>query len=121
MDGIPKTTLDEWLKSKLITKKVYQFLIHLIELVQQVQTNQQCINDLSTRKSRIATEQARMRKNMDVLGKSYPETKLNNRYLSKFNSGEAEIDEIDKQIADLQKMIADFNAEIDKIRRDGFK
>ena len=78
LDGIPKTTLDEWLKSKLITKKVYQFLIHLIELVQQVQTNQQCINDLSTRKSRIATEQARMRKNMDVLGKSYPETKLNN-------------------------------------------
>jgi hypothetical protein len=94
----------EWLQLKLINKDDADFLLKNIDYRENIVQIDQHIYKLQDKKSHFSAEHARIRNNLDVLSDNNDtDKKLRQRYVAKLEKQEAEIDQIEQQIAKLQK------------------
>ena len=104
-ESVNRDMLESWKKLELIQKEEYEKLLKIVELSEKVAEMNKQISNLKERRSQISQEQARIRENLKVLKKSNSEKKLRERYISKFEDGEKELDEIETIIENLVESI----------------
>lgn len=108
-ENIGQGIIDNWFKLNLISEVEYGKLIKLIEYRNQIAQLNKNIQEIEEKRNLISTEQARIRENMKTMTKLESENKLRNRYVSKFEAGEQELDKFEKEIEAIKKKISEID------------
>jgi hypothetical protein len=106
--------IDDWLAKQLINKKQYENLKQRLGLLTRLSEINNELNKIQVARDKINQEQQRLRENMDSLGTLQKEKDLRNRYVSKFERREAELEGMEKTVEKLQKEANEINEKLDK-------
>ncbi|MFX1449539.1 MAG: hypothetical protein ACFFCM_01780, partial [Promethearchaeota archaeon] len=116
--NVSKTSIDLWYKQKLITDAEYEFLLKIWELNNEKREVDNRINDLRNKKNNILRDQDRLRQNLRSIGTSRSEERLRNKYISKMDEQESELEKIEVEIKELTKKSEELEQKInDEIRK----
>ncbi|MFX0134593.1 MAG: hypothetical protein ACFFDN_13215, partial [Candidatus Hodarchaeota archaeon] len=116
--NVSKSDIDLWYKQKLITDAEYEFLLRIWELNNEKREVDNRINDLRNKKNTIIDDQNRLRQNLRSIGTSRSEERLRNKYITKLDEQEIELEKIEAEIKELTKKSEELEEKInDEIRK----
>lgn len=106
-----------WVRDKYLTADMKKALDEVIEIKARLATINKQIQEKQDAARSLTQEQARMRENLKVLGKSEEEKKLLTRYVNKIAESEDQIEKVKQQEATLTEQRNAIQRQLDeKIR-----
>lgn len=106
-----------WVRDKYLSTEMKKALDEVLEIKAKIARLNQQIQEQQTAQRILAQEQARMRENLKVLGKSEEEKKLLTRYVNKIAESEDQIEKVKQQEAALIEQRSVIQRQLDeKIR-----
>ncbi len=112
--NVSKSDIDLWYKQKLITDAEYEFLLKIWELNNEKREVDNQINDLQNKKNSIINDQNRLRQNLRSIGTSRSEERLRNKYITKLDEQEVQLENIEAEIKELTKKSEDLELKINE-------
>jgi len=115
---VSKELIELWYKQKLINDEERDFLLKIWKLDSEKQATDNKISNLKNKESTIINDQKRLRENLRSLGRSRSEERLREKYITKLDGQEKELEEIRQEIKELTKksqvLLNEINEEIRK-------
>jgi hypothetical protein len=106
VDNLSAKIVDEWLKLKLISAEEHTYLMKRIELVKALSDMNVTKNQLDEKVRLIVDEQNRIRENLKALKDSTSEKNLREKYVTKFDERETELEKIEAQVQEIEANIS---------------
>ncbi|MHA1383701.1 MAG: hypothetical protein ACTSR3_08105 [Candidatus Helarchaeota archaeon] len=100
--NVQKSSIELWFKQKLIQENERDFLLKIWELNSEKNEIDRMITELQNKKNNIFKDQERLRQNLRSIGRTSSEERLRNKYITKMDEQEAQLEKILKEIKDLQ-------------------
>ena len=99
---VDKKFIENLLTLKLISENENVFLLKMVKLMRKKSDTNSDLNTLRNNKVQIFNDQARLRKNIKSLSQTTSETRLRDKYISKLEEQEDEVERIEAAIKTLE-------------------
>ncbi|MFO7795836.1 MAG: hypothetical protein ACQERB_12735 [Promethearchaeati archaeon] len=103
-----------YIRKKFIDEKLEKELKEVAELIGKVNSLNQEKSKLENERDDLTTEQERLRENISVLGNTTQEASLREKYVKKLSTQENRFEEIRDKIDELDKEIKELNSQIEE-------
>jgi len=115
LEGIGADEIVFLLQQKVIDEKARAFLERISTVRSQIAELKRKLEDLQNEQKTIASDQDRLRRNLQSLGQSEEERNLRSRIVKQLNQQEDRLETINKSAKDLQSQLAAKQEELSKL------